>query len=224
MHGPVQNDWYLGDPYKVGFSENAKRIPTMVGAVIAERGFAPMGIPKKNELSANTRRELIAQKFGSATDELIQLFKKAYPDKNELDLLVIHDNTRQYALKYLEQKSAVSEASVYSYMFSLEFNYDDGKPAWHCSDIPFAFHNTDKVAICNITGATEILEEQISGAFVNFARTGNPNHSALPQWPAFRPDNKATMVFDIECEVRVDYEKDLLNLLKKFPPIYSFNM
>ncbi len=217
MTGPTPNEWYLGDPLKVGFSELARKTPTMAGTVIAEFSFGP-GVPNKQSLSADARRELIVKKYGDAADELIRLFRQAYPDKNELGLLDMDAFFRVPTIKYLEQKSAVASAPVYSYMFSLDFDYDDGKPAWHCADIPFAFHNCDIVPVCNIEGVTERLEEQFCGAYVNFARTGNPDHPALPHWPVFTPENKATMVFDRQCEVRVDYERELMDLLQKVAP------
>ena len=215
--GPTPNDWYLGDPLKVGFSENAKMIPTMAGTVIAEFAFGP-GVPGKHSLPAEERRKLVADKYGDAADELIRLFRLAYPDKNEVDLLDMDAMFRVPTLKYLEQKSAVASAPVYSYMFSLEFDYDDGKPAWHCADIPFAFHNCAIIPVCSIEGVTETLEEQFCGAYVNFARSGDPNHPMLPHWPPFTPGNKATMVFDRQCEVRVDYERELMDLLQKVAP------
>ena len=57
-----------------------------------------------------------------------------------------------------------------------------------------------------MTGATKeaiALGDQMSSALINFARTGNPNGptaksrvKGLPQWPAFTPENEATMRFD----------------------------
>jgi para-nitrobenzyl esterase len=41
-----------------------------------------------------------------------------------------------------------------------------------------------------------------------FARTGNPNHSALPEWPAFNPDGISTMFFDDECRVRHNHDRE----------------
>jgi para-nitrobenzyl esterase len=146
------------------------------------------------------------------------LFKQAYPGKNEVDLVNMDVLFRSPTLRYLEKKSAVAQAPVYSYMFSLEFSVNDGKPAWHCADIPFAFHNCDMIPYTNIDGVTDRLEEQFCGAYVNFARSGNPNHAALPHWSAFTPGNKATMVFDRETELRVDYEGKLLELLEKASP------
>jgi para-nitrobenzyl esterase len=221
--GPVANDWYLGDPLQTEFTSYAKTVPTMVGTVIAEfGGFRVPVIPQRNELSAEAREKLITERYGEHSGELIRLYKKAYPGKNELDLLSLDGVFRPGTLKYIEKKAATASAPVYSYLFALEFDYDNGKPAWHCSDIPFVFHNSNRVPICNIQGVTEKLEEQISRAYVNFAHTGNPNHSGLPEWPAYQADRKATMVFDRQSEARLDHERELLVLLTKILPPFSF--
>jgi para-nitrobenzyl esterase len=220
--GPQVNDWYLGDPLKTGFSEFAKNFPTMVGSVIAEFSFAP-GIPGRRELSPEARRAKIAERYGSYTDEIIALFKKAYPERNELDILILDTIFRPGTLRYIEKKAAEASAPVYSYLFTLEFDYDGGKSAWHCSDIPFVFRNTDRVAVCNIEGVTEKLEDQMSGAWVNFARNGNPNNGALPEWPAWNSAKKATMIFDRESTVRVEHEQELLYLLQKAVPPFDFS-
>jgi para-nitrobenzyl esterase len=220
--GPRTNDWYSGDPLQTGFSEFAKTFPTMVGSVIAEFGFGP-GVPGRRELSPEARRAKVAERYGAHTDELIALFKKAYPGKNELDVLNLDTVFRPGTLRYIERKAAEAAAPVYSYLFALEFDYDGGKSAWHCSDIPFVFRNTDRVAICNIEGVTEKLEDQISGAYVNFARNGNPNNDALPEWPAWSDGKKATMLFDRESAVRVEHEQELLALLQKAAPPFDFS-
>src|SRR5699024_12491343 len=51
---------------------------------------------------------------------------------------------------------------------------DGGKTAWHCCEIPFVFHNIEKVPVCNDSEETKILEKQMSFAWAQFARTGKP--------------------------------------------------
>lgn len=216
MWGPIKNDWYLGDPLEVGFTDYAKTCPTMVGTVIAEFAFGPT-IPGQSEMSDAEKRAIIAGRYGEQNaDKVIELFLKAYPGKNVLDVLLLDTIFRQPSIDYIEKKSADATAPVYSYMFALDFSI--GRPAWHCSDIPYVFHNTHLVPVCGMPGITEQLEDEVSGAYVNFARSGDPNHKNLPEWPNFTPSNKATMVFDEKTEVRVDYERELYSFLAEVTP------
>ena len=41
----------------------------------------------------------------------------------------------------------------------------------------------------------------MSEAWVSFARTGDPGHAGLPSWPAVTSSERATMIFDNECQV-----------------------
>jgi para-nitrobenzyl esterase len=41
----------------------------------------------------------------------------------------------------------------------------------------------------------------VSEARLAFARGGNPNTAALPEWPAYSLDRRATMVFDVPSQV-----------------------
>jgi para-nitrobenzyl esterase len=45
------------------------------------------------------------------------------------------------------------------------------------------------------------LADRMSAAWAAFARTGNPNHKGLPNWPAFNTGQRATMILDNECKV-----------------------
>lgn len=218
---PVPNEFYLGDPRVVGFTDHAKTIPVMIGTVLGEFAFGP-GVPGKYSLSEAKITPMIAGKYGDASEELISLFKKAYPDKNLSDLLVLDSLFRAPTIDFVKKKAVHKEAPTFSYLFAYEFPYDDGKPAWHCSEIPFVFHNTDKVLICNEPGISDKLEEQVFGAWIHFARYGNPNLPALPNWPACEEGEEAVMVFDKKCEVRYNFDHELAALHIKVAPKFSF--
>ena len=59
-------------------------------------------------------------------------------------------------------------------------------------------------------GARE-LAAIISETWATFACTGNPEYPALPRWPAYMPQERATMVFDRDCRVIADPDRN-------FPP------
>ena len=48
------------------------------------------------------------------------------------------------------------------------------------------------------------MADRMGGAWVAFARTGNPNVAGLPQWPPYTPETRATMIFDVPCRVEND--------------------
>ena len=75
------------------------------------------------------------------------------------------------------------------YLFSYHTPVLDGRPgAFHSAEITFVFNNLER---CDqLTGGdpqAATLAGMISGAWVNFARSGNPNGGNLPHWPAFTP-------------------------------------
>ncbi len=50
------------------------------------------------------------------------------------------------------------------------------------------------------------LAATMCDAWVQFARTGDPNHERLPHWPAFSAETIPTMIFDTVS--RVDLNPD----------------
>jgi para-nitrobenzyl esterase len=52
------------------------------------------------------------------------------------------------------------------------------------------------------------LADRVSSAWVQFARTGNPNHGGLPPWPAFDAARRSTVIFDDVCSVRDDPDNE----------------
>ncbi|MEH7097172.1 carboxylesterase/lipase family protein [Neobacillus vireti] len=218
---PVPNEFYVGDPRVVGFTEHARTIPVLIGSVFGEFAFGP-GVPHKYDLFEDEIKPMIVEKYGEASEELINLFKAAYPNKNLTDLLALDSMFRSPTKDFIEKKANHEEAPIFSFMFAFEFPYDDGKPAWHCSEIPFVFHNTDKVPICNVPDFSDKLEEQIFGAWINFAKSGNPNHQGLPEWLACKPGDEATMIFDNKCEVKHNHDNKLIALHIKAAPKFMF--
>lgn len=207
---PMPGDFYKGEGPAVGFTEHAKTIPVIAGTVLGEFSMAPLPFNKK-EIEADKLEEILTERFGKDTQELITAFGKAYPDKSPADLLTL-DTIFRVPTKNFVKALAAAGGTVYSYVFALEFPYQNNKTAWHCSDIPFVFHNTELVPVANIPGVTDTLEELIFGAVMNFARTGKPEYEGLPMWPASREEEEATMIFDRTCQVRRNHDDELLRL------------
>ena len=208
---PMVNDFYLGEPHITGFTEHAKTIPMMVGSVIGEFAFMPLFF-NKYEMTEEEQRAVVEEKYHEYTDQLIDLFKKAYPGKKITDLVSLDCIFRVPTMKLIAEASKRTEAEVYSYLFAYEFPIQHGKIAWHCSDIPFFFHNVDRVPSANVEGESDKLEEQVFASVMSFARTGNPNNDKMPHWDASKEGDEATFVFDKECECRHNYDHELIKV------------
>ena len=63
---------------------------------------------------------------------------------------------------------------------------------------------------------TEEVEKQIFGSVIAFARTGNPNHAALPEWSPSTPEEERIMVFDKQTRQRINYDEELIPLVSKY--------
>ncbi|MDD3836274.1 MAG: hypothetical protein PHG43_00370 [Phenylobacterium sp.] len=57
------------------------------------------------------------------------------------------------------------------------------------------------------------MADQMSAAWLAFARTGNSTTSALPAWPAYESGRRATMIFDLESRVADDPDAELRRAL-----------
>ena len=216
---PIADDFYMGNPADVGWTEHAKTVPVMVGSVMCEFAFGPN---VDRSASDEEKAKLIAEKYGARSDELIALYKKAYPGKDLADLLFVDSMFRGPTRDYAEQKAAAGGAPTYSYLFCFEFPIEGGKSAWHCSDIPFAFHNCERVAVCNVPGVSDKLEEQVFSAWINFGRYGNPNSPCLPKWDPCEKGKVVTMIFDRECDARVNFDDEFYALLSEIAPKFAF--
>jgi para-nitrobenzyl esterase len=61
------------------------------------------------------------------------------------------------------------------------------------------------------------LESAAAGAWAALARSGDPNHTGLPHWPAYTPDTRATMIFDTPCHVENDPTAEVRKILARAP-------
>lgn len=204
-------------PYQV-FSKEAyelsKDIPLMIGTVKNE--FMPSLFTNMSNAPMDKVMEYIKNTQKEKADAYVAAVKKAYPDdKKPSDLMDVDVSFRPGAVKQAKEKSALNAAPVYMYLFTWQSPIMDGKyKALHCMEIPFVFNN---IARCEeMTGGTKeahALAAKMSDAWINFARTGNPNHKGLPTWPKFDAAKTATMHFNNTCVVKPQMDKELFDLL-----------
>lgn len=214
---PLVNDYYKGNPLEYGFRAQAYEIPLMIGSVFGEFSFRPAEYDKTS-LSAAETETILKAVYGDSAKEVAECFEKTYPGKHVTDVLSLDRVMRQPSKRLARLHAEGGKSGTYLYNFILEFPLQHGKAAWHCSDIPFFFHNTDKVEVCAIPDVGERLERQMCDAWISFARTGKPVCLELPAWEPVTPDREPTMLFDRECAVRDSYDDALYRLIDRILP------
>lgn len=107
-----------------------------------------------------------------------------------------------------QRKSAQNAAPVYMYRFDWESPVAQGAlRAFHGLEVPFVFNNTSSSLAGTVSGSqTSSLAVDLSQAWVNFARTGNPSRKDL-EWPRYEAKKRQTMIFDVPSRVVSDPER-----------------
>jgi para-nitrobenzyl esterase len=63
-------------------------------------------------------------------------------------------------------------------------------------EIPFVFDNLEAGKVyTGISPAAQKLADQMSAAWVAFAKTGSPDHAGIPKWTPFTATSRQTLVF-----------------------------
>ena len=201
------------DPEALAISAN---VPLITGTNLNEsvNGLDHPGI---NSMTVEEMTRLVRESYHGDTEAIIAAYRKEYPRANPFGLYAAIEASqwRLPAFAQAARKAAIGVAPAYAYIYSWRTPVLDNRPGtFHASEISFVFDNAE---ICDHYSAGDagafVLSRQMSTAWVNFARTGNPNHDNLPHWPAYAAETRATMYFDVPCEVRYDPEGQGLRII-----------
>jgi para-nitrobenzyl esterase len=186
-------------------------IPLLIGYVRTEETFYDRPTTATLALDEAGLKARAAKRLGSAPERVIDAFRAAHPKATPWDLwiMIATEHPRgTYTRELARRKAVQAGAPVFAYRFDWETPEGGGHMrSPHTVEIPFVFNN---IAIAGplISAMPEAhaLAGKVSAAWVSFARTGNPNTSTLPKWPAYSAASRDTMIFNNES--RVDQDPD----------------
>jgi len=204
-------------PFDPGAPEISADVPLLTGTNLHEF-VNGLDRPEANAMGVEELNRLVSEAFGEHSKAIIDAYRRDYPKAAPFDLyatIAASSQVRRPAFEQAIRKAALGAAPAYSYVYSWRTPVLDGRPGpFHACEIAFTFDNAE---ICDhYSGGTPeafALSKQISTAWMNFARTGNPNHDGLPHWPTYTAEHRATIYFDTPCEVRNDPEGEGLRLI-----------
>jgi para-nitrobenzyl esterase len=199
-------------------------VPLLVGTTRTETtALIGGGDPSTFDLDdAGLRRKLAPWLAERDIDQVITGYRKVMPNASPSDLffaITTARRVRQQAWTQAERKAAQNGAPVYLYELTWATPVEGGK--WrspHSLDLAFVFDNVAKSEAMVGSGPDpQALADQMSAAWLAFARAGNPATPSLPSWPAFKPAERATMQFDVKAKLVNDLHGDERMLLASLP-------
>ncbi|HUA21559.1 MAG TPA: carboxylesterase/lipase family protein [Bryobacteraceae bacterium] len=210
----VDGKTLTANPFDPTAPEMSAGVPLLIGSTQTEVTFFPGQL--LDPIDEATMRQRVKQtlRAGDAeTGKVIAAYKQVDPRISNIDLYleVASDSfAMTNAVTAAERKAALGKAPVFMYYFKWRSPVRDGKlKAMHCMEIPFVFDNVDGGKPMTGSGQDRYaLASKISGAWVAFARSGNPSQKGL-HWPAYDASKRATMILDDQCEVVDDPRRDV---------------
>jgi len=77
----------------------------------------------------------------------------------------------------------------------------------HSLEIPFVFGTLDDTEFGVYPKRDKIntkISELMMDSWISFARSGNPNHDGIPEWPTYKIDNRNTLLFGEDIKMEKD--------------------
>jgi para-nitrobenzyl esterase len=187
-------------------------IPLLIGYAHTEETQYDRPTPEKLALDEAGLIARAAERLGTDPARVIAAFRKDNPKASPWDLWILIGTEHPrgtYTRELAKRKAVQGRAPAFAYRYDWETPEGGGHMrSPHTIEVPFVFNNI-RVAGPLISKMPEAyaLAEKTSSAWVAFARTGDPNTSKLPRWPAYSPAARDTMLFNNDCRVAPDPDR-----------------
>jgi para-nitrobenzyl esterase len=214
---PVVDGASLPKPPLEAFADgSASRVPFMVGSNRDEAKLFMVQDPKNRDPDDETVRRRVDRglrfdDLGLEAADLLESYRTARSRRgaptDPRELWSAIESDRMFRVGSLKAAAAHAQwqPDTYCYLFTWESPAMDGAlGACHAIEIPFVLGNLGVPGMDRFAGAgpeADALSEQMMQSWLAFARTGKPSHPGIPDWPAYRAADRATMVFGAETHV-----------------------
>ena len=199
----------LQQPFQPDFAAISSNIPLVIGTTFNELQRGQYG----REMNLEQAKKAVENVFSNDTEAYATEFAKAWPDYIPQDLPSVDMMFRPKTIITADAASASKTAPVYNYMFTWK-SPSTGISA-HGAELNFCF-NTLHLAGRDLPSPSESdlrLADRMAQSWANFAHTGNPNVSGLPEWHPYTAENGECFIFGPECEIRHNFDRKLEEII-----------
>ncbi len=203
----------------------AAHIPMIIGNTLDETRAFLGNEPGVHHLSWEELPErLLPQLHVDIQPEyVIAEYRKLYPKYSATEVFFAATTAgRSWRGAVIEAELRAAQGSpAYAYQLNYRSPLENGRfGAMHTMDIPLVFDNIAQPG--SLTGRdadAQKTADQMSEAFLAFARTGKPTHAGIPEWRPYELPSRATMVFDVSSRLVDDPRGEERKLFAQVPYI-----
>lgn len=202
------------DPYYPEPSPSAADVTMMICSTMDE--IAPSRTNAKlEEVTLDQVKDFVKERagfgagFGDKAGEVVDAYAKAFPGKKPVEIWSLVSANRKGVVDLANAKAKQTPPVYVAWFCWQPPLFDNRMRAFHCSDICHWFYNTDLMLTHTGGGARpRLLSEKMSGALLQFMKTGNPDNGGLPAWPRYTSEKGEVMVLDDVCQVQNDPDRE----------------
>jgi para-nitrobenzyl esterase len=220
--GPVIDGRVLPNhPFDPAAPSMSDDVPIMIGGTKDESAIflAPDDAVWNRSVTDDDLRKRIASVAGDAADRLLAYYKRRDPAAAPSDRLITALTASNFGMRstlLAERKAARAKAPVWMYSFDWETPAFGGRlKAPHSVDVPFVFDTLHMIGEPHRKPHAQALADRVSKTWATFARNGDPGNEAIPSWPAYAAERRATMLLDDKCRVVDDPDGEVRPLWSK---------
>jgi len=194
-------------------------VPMMISTTFHEWGMART-MPEMELITREKAIDMLKERagmgggLGDKAAAAYDAYAKAFPKAKPIEVMTLVSSNRKGAIETANAKAG-QKAPVYLAWFGWEPPmFDNRMRAFHCLDICFWFANTDLMLTHTGGGKRpRALSEKMSGALLQFMKTGNPNKGGLPEWKAYTSEKGETMILNDQSELKDDPDREARKLI-----------
>ena len=200
-------------------------IPMIIGNTLDETRAFLGNEPGVDELTWQELPErLLPQLHVDIQPEyVIAEYRKLYPQYSPTEVFFAATTAgRSWRGAVIEAELRAAQGSpVHAYQLNYRSPLENGRfGAMHGMDIPLVFDNIAQPGSLSGKDANaQKAADQMSEAFIAFARTGDPAHAGIPEWKPYELPFRSTMVFDVKSELINDPRGEERKLFARVPYI-----